>query len=547
MSILHNPRHSHEDPNLYRAKYEDTIEVLGPNVEFYQDTTKPVEHTSSKVGIIGAGFGGITASLMCKRKWKTDDFMIFDKHQEFGGTWWANTYPGCASDIPALWYSIFCELNDNWSTLRPPQYEMEEYILNVVKKYDLRSHARLGVVVHEAIWNEESGTWLLKGSHIKTGQMFEHTCQILLSCSGGLVYPNQLKAPGLENFKGKYMHSALWDHSVPIKGKRIVVVGNGSSAAQVVPALVDDCDAAHVTQVFRSKHWISPPPPYFVHLLYHYLRRTRIGLIFVRWFIALAAEMRYPLFQGDGLFAKLLRSLNQWQCKKYVRKYAPEYYDKIIPDFKLGCKRLIFDYKYIPSLRNPKIELNDSGIDHITADTVYFKDGTKTKADVIVACTGYSVPKAFFNGVKLIGRKGINIQEMWKHEGVSAYKTHMVRDAPNFFFFAGPNSATGHSSVVSAIENAAAWVGKVARPIVEGKSKAVSVSRSAYYKWYEITQNQLSKAVFGTPFGGCHSWYTTDDYNPTTYPFSQVHYFIKSRIFGTKDLTYEPVDDKKNV
>lgn len=134
MSILHNPRHSHEDPNLYRAKYEDTIEVLGPNVEFYQDTTKPVEHTSSKVGIIGAGFGGITASLMCKRKWKTEDFMIFDKHQEFGGTWWANTYPGCASDIPALWYSIFCELNDNWSTLRPPQYEMEEYILNVVKK-----------------------------------------------------------------------------------------------------------------------------------------------------------------------------------------------------------------------------------------------------------------------------------------------------------------------------------------------------------------------------------------------------------------------------
>lgn len=547
MSIIHIPRDSHKDPSPYRAKYQDTLAVLGPDVEFYQDTSAPVEHTSSKVGIIGAGFGGIAASLMCKNKWKTEDFVAFDKHEEFGGTWWANTYPGCASDIPAMWYSIFAELNDNWSALRPPQYEMEEYLLRVVDKYNLRKNARLGVVIHEAIWNDQSSTWLLKGSNIKTGRMFEHTCQILLSCSGGLVYPNQLKAPGLETFKGKYMHSAIWDWSVDLKNKHIVVVGNGSSAAQVVPALIDDCGAAKVTQVFRSKHWISPPPPPKLQILYNFLSRSRIGLVFLRWFVALFAELRYPLFQGNGPFARALRAINQWQCRRYVKKYAPEYYDKIIPDFKLGCKRLIFDYKYIPSLRNPKIELNDSGIDHITADTVYFKDGSKAKADIIVACTGYSVPKAFHNGAKIKGRNGIVVQDLWKKEGVTAYKTHMVRDAPNFFFFAGPNSATGHSSVVSAIENAAAWVGKVAKPIVDGKYKAVSVSRSAYYKWYEVTQERLSHAVFGSPFGGCISWYTDGGYNPTTYPFSQVHYFIKSRLFGTKDLTYENDDEKKTV
>lgn len=547
MSLLHNQRLSHKDPSPYRAKVEDTNAVLGPDVSFYEDTSKPVQHTKSKVGIIGAGFGGIAASLMCKKKWKTDDFTVFDKHEEWGGTWWANTYPGCASDIPALWYSIFAELNDNWSTLRPPQYEMEEYLLNVVEKWGLRKQSQLGVVVNDAIWQEESGTWLLKGSHIKLGQRFEHTCQILLACSGGLVYPNQLKAPGLENFKGHYMHSALWDHSVEIKGKNIVVVGNGSSAAQVVPALVDECDAAQVTQVFRSKHWISPPPPPFLHTAYNFLKRWRFGLVLLRWIVALFAELRYPLFQGDGPFARLLRAANQWLCKRYVRKYAPEYYDKIIPDFKLGCKRLIFDYKYIPLLRNPRIELNDSGIDHITEDTVYFKDGTKAKADVIVACTGYSVPKSFYNGVSVTGRNGINVQALWKKEGVSAYKTHMVRDQPNFFFFAGPNSATGHSSVVSAIENAVAWVGKVAKPIVDGKSKSVICSRSAYYEWFERTQKQLSTAVFGSPFGGCNSWYTDGDQNPTTYPFSQVHYFIKSRIFGTGDLTYEPAESKKTA
>lgn len=547
MSLLHNQRLSHKDPSPYRAKVEDTYAVLGPDVNFYEDTSKPVQHTKSKVGIVGAGFGGIAASLMCKNKWKTDDFTVFDKHEEWGGTWWANTYPGCASDIPALWYSIFAELNDNWSTLRPPQYEMEEYLLNVVEKYGLRKQSQLGVVVNDAIWQEESSTWLLKGSNIKLGQRFEHTCQILIACSGGLVYPNQLKAPGLENFKGHYMHSALWDHSVEIKGKNVVVVGNGSSAAQVVPALVDECDAAKVTQVFRSKHWISPPPPPFLHSAYNLLKRWRFGLILLRWIVALFAELRYPLFQGDGPFARLLRAVNQWLCKRYVRKYAPEYYDKIIPDFKLGCKRLIFDYKYIPLLRNPRIELNDSGIEQITEDTVYFKDGTKAKADVIVACTGYSIPKAFYNGMSVTGLNGINVQALWKKEGVSAYKTHMVRDQPNFFFFAGPNSATGHSSVVSAIENAVAWVGKVAKPIVDGKSKSVICSRSAYYEWFETAQKQLSTAVFGSPFGGCNSWYTDGGQNPTTYPFSQVHYFIKSRIFGTGDLTYEPAESKKNA
>lgn len=521
--------------------------VLGPEKEFAKDTAKPVITSSSKVAVVGGGFGGVTAALLCKRKWKTDDFAIFEKHSQFGGTWWANTYPGCASDIPAAWYSIFSELNDNWSALRPPQYEMEEYILLIVEKYKLADHVRLNTAAEKFVWDEDRGVWHISATNIKTGQRYEHTAQVVLNCTGGLVYPTQLKAPGIEKFKGKYMHSALWDHSYNMKDKTVLVVGNGCSAAQVVPALVDECGAAKVVQVFNSKHWILPAPPAAVYLLYQLLSRWRWGLVFVRWFIATFAEARYPLYQGNSFLARMVRKLNEWQCKRYIRNTAPQYYDKLVPDFKLGCKRLIFDYKYVPTLNNPKIELNDAGIDHITEDTVFFKDGTSVKPDAIVACTGYALSRSMINNVPVIGQNGVEVRKLWAKDGANAYKTFMVRDTPNFFVFGGPNSATGHSSVVLAIENAAAFTERVARPIIEDKKKSVVVKRSAYYEWLEKCQDRLAKAVFGTAFGGCTSWYAEHGYNFTTYPYSQIHFYLSSRWVGLKDFVYAPLEDKKTV
>lgn len=547
MSTIHITQESHNNPDKYRADVKDTAVILGPEKDFPQDAQKPVISSSSKVAIIGAGFGGLAASLLCKNKWKTDDFVVIEKHANWGGTWWANTYPGCASDIPALWYSIFSELNDNWSALRPPQYEMEEYILEVVKKHNLEKNAKMSTAAEKLVWNENEGVWKIYAVDIKSGQRYLHKCPIVLNCSGGLVYPNDLKAPGLEKFQGKYMHSALWDHSYDMKGKNVLVVGNGCSAAQVVPALVDDCGVDNIVQVFQLKHWILPPIPNFLYTFYRFLSRWRWGIVFIRWFIASFAEARYPLYQGNSLLARLVRKLNEWQCKLYIRKNAPQYYDKLVPDFKLGCKRIIFDYKYVPTLNNPKIHLNDAGIDYITEDTVYFKDGTSTKPDAIVACTGYALNRSVVNNVPVYGQNGVELRDLWRKEGANGYKTFMVRDMPNLFLFAGPNSATGHSSVVLAIENAAAFTERVAKPVIEGKQKSVVVKKSAYYDWLERTQARLAKAVFGTAFGGCTSWYAANDYNFTAYPFSQIHYFITSRWVGLKDFVYKPAEDKKTV
>lgn len=546
MSIVHTTGISAKNPERFRSNIEDSKRILLPGVTFPDDKSRPVITSGSDVAIIGAGFGGLASSVMLKRKLQTENFVVFEKHANWGGTWWANTYPGCASDIPALWYSIHSELNDNWSDLRPPQYEMEEYILTVVEKYKLNEKTKFNTAVKSVVYNETLGVWKLSATDVRSGQRYEHTAKVVFSCLGGLVYPNEVNIPGLhDEFQGKFMHSALYDHSVDIKGKDVVVLGNGCSAAQLVPALMDDLDAKSVTQIFRSKHWIMPPLPSFLYTLYKWLLYSRIGLMIIRWIVILGAELRYPMYQGNGLFARLVRRVNSWMSTRYIKSVAPKkFHDMLLPSYKVGCKRIIFDYKYVPSLRNAKFNLTNQLIKQITKDSVVLADGTKVKADVIVACTGYNILRNM-HGTEFIGRNGMNLQDLWTKNGTSAYKTFMVKECPNLFFIGGPNSATGHSSVVTAIENGVAFASKVVPKVLDGTAKAVSVKSAAYDRWFETVQLRLRGSVFGSDFGGCTSWYSENGVNATAYPWSQLHYWLALRYFLGKDLEYEETETKK--
>lgn len=542
MTTVHITQESHTNRRKFRIRHDDAMGVLGPDAHAPIASAAPVVTSTSEVAIVGAGFGGLAAALTCKNQLKTDDFVVFDKHEQWGGTWWANTYPGCASDIPALWYSIFGALNDNWSALRPPQYEMEEYILEVVKQQNLQKHARFGIITQQMTYNAERGNWTISAINAKTGQRYEHTSTVVFSCKGGLVHPQQLQLPGLDRFQGNYMHSALWDHSVEFSGKNVVVVGNGCSAVQVIPALVDELHVKSVTQVFRSKHWIRPPLPDFLQWMYKAASYSRIGMVMLRWFVAVIAETSYPMFQGNGVIARALRWLYLGACKSYIRRNCPEkYHLLLIPDYKIGCKRTICDYKYVPTLNNPKVLLTDSPIVRVGEHWVEFGDGSRVDVDIIVACTGYDLSKSFAESGTVVGRHGTNVKQLWDQEGISAYRTVMVRDCPNFFLIGGPNSATGHYSVVSAIENGCAFAARAIRPVITGKAKSVEVKRSAYYKWFEYTQQLLSSGVYGSAFGGCTSWYSANGLNSTTYPASQVHFWLTARQNHLKDMEYEPL------
>jgi cation diffusion facilitator CzcD-associated flavoprotein CzcO len=543
MGVITLSKESHLNPGKFRIKYEDAQQTLGPKAYIPKNDTLPPIRTSSKIAIIGAGFGGISTAITCMKSLHTEDIAIFEKHANFGGTWWANSYPGAASDIPAVWYSFYQELTSNWSTVQPPQGELEEYILQVVDKYNIRPYARFQTSVTEMKWSDIDQKWTLYARDLKTGQLIIHESQIAVNCIGGLVHPHQLDTPGLENFKGDYMHSAIWNHDVEIKGKNIVVVGNGCSANQVVPALLREYEPKSVTQIARSKHYILPPVPQILQDGYKLLSGTYLGLLLVRLIVVMVAETRYPLFKGNGIVARFVRWVTTKNSLNYMKRTAPEKYHKdIIPSFKVGCKRMIFDHSYLKSLHDERIDFIGAGLSEIKEHSVITTSGQEVPADVIIACTGYDLPKTL-HGIDIIGQDGASLRKIWDDEGITAYQTVLAKKFPNLFFIAGPNSATGHASVVMAIQNANTFFAKVAKPVVEGKMKSIVVKTSAYDKWKVDSQKELQRCVFGTEFGGCVSWYAEGKTNFTTYPYSQIYFWWAMTHPNYKDFTYVPATE----
>ncbi|KAI3402761.2 hypothetical protein KGF56_004435 [Candida oxycetoniae] len=548
MSTVTLTKESHKTPSSFRVKYKDCKDILGDNEVSKKNINNklPTLYSASKVAIIGAGFGGIGTAIKTMKELHEEDFTIFDRLDNFGGTWYANTYPGCASDIPALWYSYSFALATNWSKVQPFQYEMEEYILRVAEEFNLRPKTRFQTYIDKCVFDEDSGEWTLYAHDTKSGQKVEHKAKVLVGCTGGLVYPNQLRSEGMEKFKGVYMHSAVWDHSVDFKGKNVVVVGNGCSANQVVPALLNNpqYNVGSITQISKSKHYIMPPVPSFLQWLYRLLSFNYYGLLLVRWLTIALAEARVPLYKGNGLLSRFVRWVNSSISNRYVKKYAPaKYHDLLIPHYKIGCKRLIFDYNYVPSLHDPRIEITNENIKRVVEDGIILTNDKFVPADIIVACTGYNLAKSF--KLPISTTKGVSLNKFWDTEGPSAYCTILPKQIPNLFLIGGPNSATGHSSVVMAIENGIDYYLKVAKPVLQGKKKSVVVKTEAYDNWFKTIQEELRKSVFGTPFGGCISWYSNGEVNSTAYAWSQISYWYITHFPNYKDLIYTPAADTK--
>lgn len=428
---------SHKNKKNFQIDHQEALKILGPDFKIPRNEKLPVFETRSKYAIIGGGFGGIASALKILKTLQSEDFVIFDKYSEFGGTWLVNTYPGAASDIPSIWYSFHEEMNSNWSSPQPPQYEIEEYILSVVEKYKLRKHARFSTIISQCKWDDVSQTWEISATNLKTGQKVVHYSQYILNCIGGLALVNHFNAPGLSDFKGEYMHTAIWNSDVSLKDKDVVVVGNGCSATQLIPYLARDYDVKSVTQVVRSKHYIMPPIPSFIQPLYELFASTWLGLFLVRMLVIFLGEIRWPLFKGEGWLAQKVRANTLKESLDYMNKECPEEYkDAVIPTFKIGCKRLVVDHDYLETLHNPIVDLKSSLIKEVKSNSVVLEDGSEIHADVIIACTGYSVTRTMAS-IEFIGRDDMKVSDLWGKEGISAYNTTLVKNCPNLFLIGG--------------------------------------------------------------------------------------------------------------
>lgn len=478
--------------------------------------------THFQIAIIGTGFGGLGTAIKLKQA-GFDDFVMFERANDVGGTWRDNTYPGCACDVQSHLYSFSFALNPDWSRMYSPQGEIWAYLQKCATDYNLLPYIRFGHEVSNVIWDNVKNCWLINTSE------GNYSANVLVAGVGALCEPSIPQLQGIESFQGKVFHSARWDHNHDLTGRNVAVIGTGASAIQFVPQIQPKVAKLNLFQ--RTPPWIIPRQDRkisdFEHKMFRQfpitqrLMRTAIYLFresFVMYF-------RHPYFM----------KLNSGVAKRHLERAVsdPKLRAKLTPNYIVGCKRILISNDYFPSLSKPNVDVITDSISQVRPHSIITKDGVERPIDTIIFGTGFYVTDLPF--AKIIrGRTGQTLYETWN----GAPKAHLgttISGFPNFFLLLGPNTGLGHNSVVYMIEsqithivNALNYMKKHNLAAIEPKIEA----QEAFVK--EVEQN-MQGTVWTS--GGCASWYLdSTGRNSTLWP--TFTWLFKRRVGQFRPLEY---------
>ena len=393
--------------------------------------------------IIGTGFAGIGMAVALQKA-GIKDFVILEKKQDVGGVWRDNTYPGAACDVPSHLYSFSFEPNPDWSRVFAAQGEIHQYLQRCADKYGLRKYIRFGAEVASAQFNEATSQWQVMQ---KDGTVL--SAALLISGTGQLSRPAFPKLVGMESFQGHIFHSATWDHSYSLAGKRIAVVGTGASAIQFVPAIAGLVEHLKVFQ--RSPAHVMPRPDRA------YSGREKTLLRNVPWLMKAYRASIYLRFESRALAFTRFKFLMKWAVGIPFRKLLNEQVDdpvlrqKLTPDYPFGCKRILLSSEYLKTISRPNVELITDGIVRVTESGIETVDGKQHEVDAIIYGTGFAATE-FLSPMRIVGRGAIDLNQAWR-DGSRAYLGLAVPDFPNFFMLYGPNTNLGHNSIVYMLES----------------------------------------------------------------------------------------------
>ncbi|RDK46562.1 FAD/NAD(P)-binding domain-containing protein [Aspergillus phoenicis ATCC 13157] len=420
--------------------------------------------------IIGAGPSGIAMAYRLKHELGFSDFLVYEKMNGVGGTW-----RGC--DLPSHLYSFSFNLNPAWSKELCEQPEILQYIEDTVDKFDIRQHVITSVECLGAAWDDNSKEWTARFHDLKTGLEFERRATILVSAVGAISFPRDVKFKGMESFKGNVFHTARWDHSVDYTGKRVAVIGNGCSAAQVVPAVSEK--AALVQQYARSAQWYhARPNKNFSQLDKWMFRWLPLWQRWLRLRIFLQVEREaHTYFSSEaGVRARLAA---EEESREYILSRTPQQYKKAI-----GAK------------------------DEFTEHGIIGSSGVEDEFDIIVLATGFQVSE-FLTPMEIRGRRGISLRKQWKESrGAQAYYGTFVHNFPNFGIIFGPNSFPANNSALFACETQVCFAIKaLIEPILDHRTRVVEVKQQVEERHTMSLQEKLKGTVFA---GGCSNWYINE-------------------------------------
>lgn len=412
--------------------------------------------------IIGSGFSGLLAAIRLQKN-GCNDFLLLERNPELGGTWQVNSYPGAEVDVPTSLYCISF-IPYPFSKTFAPQAELLAYTNHIIERYGLRQKARVNQAVTRLDFDEGECLW-----HIQTEAGQKYIARFVIDTSGVLANPHTPHIRGAETFAGAMFHSGNWDHTVGYEGRRVGVVGSGCSGAQIVPAIAGR--VARLTLFMGKAQWILPRSDRRYGAIERVvrtlpgIRHVIRGLVFAFYDLRFVAFRRYPLTSGlSRLIKGHYRRQLQVDLDRHIRDEKLRQH--MLPDYELGCRRVIPTSDYLPALVRDNVDVDISGIDCITPTGIRTKDGRDIPLDVIVFATGYyaysDMKKALTFDVHGLGGRHLNKE--WEQDAAS-YKGLTVSGYPNYFKVNGPNTGSGHSSQISYMEVATGYIVQAIRAV----------------------------------------------------------------------------------
>jgi cation diffusion facilitator CzcD-associated flavoprotein CzcO len=450
--------------------------------------------THVRVAIVGAGFAGLGMAIRLRQAGE-DDFVVLERRDDVGGTWRDNSYPGAACDVPSRLYSFSFAPSAEWTRSFSPQREILEYLRRCAREFGITEHLRFNCRLERATWDEGADRWRLETAR---GEL---TADLLVLGAGSLSEPRDPGIPGLERFAGPTFHSAAWDHGHDLRGERVAVIGTGASAIQIVPEIQPQARSLRVFQ--RTPAWIMPRADRAFSRLERraYRRLPALGSL-ARQAIYWGRESLVLAFTRRPALMKLPERIARAHLKRQVPD--PVLREKLTPNYRIGCKRILISNDFYPALAAPNADLVTSPIAEISERAIHCADGTEHPVDAIVLATGFQVtPPPIAEAIH--GRGGTSLARIWEERGMRGHRGTTFAGFPNLFMLVGPNTGLGHTSMVYMIESQVQYVLDALRTMREQRLATVEPRPEAQQRFNERLSAQLAGTVWQT--GGCASWY----------------------------------------
>ena len=489
-----------------------------------------------RIVIIGAGLSGIGMGIKLRRH-GVEDFVIFERAADIGGTWRDNVYPGIGVDVPAQAYQFSYELKPDWSRMFAKGHEVKAYVDQCADRYGVRRHIQLDCDVTRREWDADAALWRLTVS----GR--EVTARFVISAIGPVVEPKQTVLDGVEDFTGTVLRSARWDHAVDLHGKRVAIVGTGASAVQIIPEIAREVAQLDVYQ--RTPIWVGPKfDPKFPSRVQALFRRVPATQRAVRWVTTAGCEWLFiSVIVHHDRWSWATAALRRYWRDVWYRQQVPDpaLRARLTPGYGVGCKRPAVSNTYLRTFTRDNVSLVTDPIERVTASGVRTVDGTKRAADVLILATGFwlaSDPEAFA-GRPVRGRDGFDLETYFREQRAASYESVSMPGLPNHFMIFGPYGWTGGTWHVL-VETASTHILRVIEEAERRGARSVEVRPEAAERWTEFARTRLRRSLWQSGSCATANSYYFDRKGDTPFlrPTSSAAAWKAARTFPFEDYAF---------